>query len=1020
VLSSGVGVSQAQFHTVGRRRPLIALAALAVLLALAAVAPSRAHAIGVSSLSLTSADPSAGAHSNFTLNVAFSNANDDLKDVTVNLPTGLLGNPRAVPQCTEAQLQGDACAANTEVGTTSVMAQAAGLPLDVPSAGTVYNIVPPSNKPARLGIVVRPLGGLLGKIVLIIDVDVRDDSDYGLINVIKDIPNTLNGIPLTITSMALTLDGTTPAGPFFIVNPTSCAANSVNVAIDSYASSKQVTASAPYRNTNCASDPYSPQQFAEFDTHGIDQPTGATIGLTLPENVDNRAPSHTSKAVVKLPTGFGFNPALADGGLELCSAAQFGKQGDDPIKCPAKSQIGTVTFDNPLLGVVAGKVYFARSPGHPYQIYFYAQKQGVTVKLVGNVTLDDDTGQITTTLDNLPQVPYTRFLLTFFGGPRGVLTTPPACGNYTFSTLATPFSTGATVTTSVTQNFSDDGAGGCSPHETPTISGDVDNHKALASPELDLTVSRDAASRRPSKLDIAMPSGLLGQIYSVPMCPTAKASVGNCPADTRVGTVTTAIGSGPTTVALKGNLYLGTGTSTAVARLWIDIPVKVGPIDLGTFTLANNLTLGRTDGRVHVTSTLPNAFKGFPLALRTLKINVDHKDFLLNPSGCDSRSFDATITGVDGTQGTGSGPFQARACDALKFRPNIATSIEDPDVKAANSQPPFQTEITKPDTDAALKDVTLLVSAAMQPNPNALSGAVCDPAQLANDACPPSARIGTASAVTPLLHDRLSGPVYLSDPGQPAPEEPGVELPWVSVVLKAPGVSLRLDGQLRLSPRAGRLEAHFTNLPDVPLSDFKLAFYGGRAERPGPFTNVADLCASEFAPSDATSIGQNGRTVVSQPILDAAACRQGALVRADASGLSTSHPALAINIARTPSSAHAFRRASIALPPGLRGRTAKAAKGIRVTIDGKRVARKRWSLTRTKLIVRVPGNGGAQKINVAFTKGAVVPTDTLRRSARKKMSDLSGASPVPLALSIYTTEVKGKKAKTSITVNGRP
>jgi hypothetical protein len=984
--------------------------------------PARAHAIGVSSLSLASDDMTAGAHSNFTLNVAFSNASDDLKDITVNLPTGLLGNPRAVPQCTEAQLSADACPAASEVGTTTVMAQAAGIPLNVPSTGTVYNVVPPSNRPARLGIVVRPVGGLLGKIVLPVDIDVRDDSDYGLINVIKDIPNTLNGLPLTITSMSLTLDGTTPAGPYFAVNPTSCAANSVNISLDSYASSKPVTASAPYRATNCASEPYAPQQVADFDTHGIDQPTGATLGLTLPENVGNRAPSHTSKAVVRLPTGFGFNPALADGGLQLCSAAQFGKQGDDPIKCPASSQIGTVTFDNPLLGVVAGKVFFARSPGHPYQIYFYAQKQGVTVKLVGNVTLNEDTGQITTTLDDLPQVPYTRFLLTFFGGPRGVLTTPPACGDYTTSTLATPFSTGATVTTSLTETFSDDGAGGCAPKEAPTIGGKMSSTQALGSGTLSLDLIRPADSRRPKQLDVVLPSGLVGRVFSVPMCPTAKATQGACPSTTELGDVTTAIGSGPTTVTLHGKAYLGTGTSSAIARIWLDIPVKVGPIDLGTFTLANNLTLGKTDGRVHVAANLPDAFKGFPLGLRRLQMTVDRKDFLLNPSGCNARTFDVSMTGADGTRGQGtSGPFQATGCDKLKFRPKVMTSVDDPGVKAANSQPPFTTEIAKPATDSALADVTLLVSAAMQANPATLSDGICAPAQLDADACPPVTKVGNASAVSPLLQNRLTGSVYLSDVGHPAPDEEGIELPYVSVFLKGPGVSLRLDGELRLSPNAGRLEAHFTNLPDVPLSDFKLSFYGGRPGHAGPFTNVADLCAASFAPSDASLVSQANQNSQQQAIIDAAACRKGALVRAEVAGLSTAKPQMGIDVGRAPTSTHALRRATIVVPKGLMARPGRAGTGVRVSVDGKRLSRKHWSYSsKGKLVVRIPSKNGAQKIRVAFTQGSIVPNDSLRKRAKTRQSDLSGARPVPLKLSVYTTELKGKQAKTTIDVDGRP
>lgn len=1001
-------------------RALIATLMLGALLGVALPA-KPAQAIGISALSLTSDDYTAGAHSNFTLSLSFSQATDDLKDVTVNLPTGLLGNPRAVPQCTEAQLDADACPAASEVGTTTVMAQALGIPLNVPSTGTVYNVVPPSNRPARLGVVVRPVGGLLGKIVLPVDIDVRDDSDYGLINVISDIPRKLNGIDLTITSMSLTLDGRTPAGPFFIVNPTSCAPNSVSVTVDSYASSKPVTAKAPYRATNCDSDPYPPQQVADFDTYGIDQPTGATIGLTLPENVNDRAPSHTSKAIVRLPTGIGFNPALADGGLELCSPAQFGKQGDDPIRCPAKSQVGTVTFDNPLLGVVGGKVFFGRSPGHPYQIYFFAQKQGVTVKLVGNITLDEDTGQITTVLDGLPQVPYTRFLLTFFGGPRGALTTPPSCGDYTASTVATPFSTGRSVTTSLTRTFSDDGQGGCAPKEQPTISGKMSSNKAMGSGTLTLDAQRPDGSRRPKSIDVAMPAGLVGRIDDVPMCATTKALAGACPDNTEVGDVIASAGSGPLPVSLKGKLFLGTGTSTSIARLWLVLPVKVGPIDLGTLVLPNYLTLGRYDGRVHVTSTLPDAFEGFPLGLRRLQLTIDRKDFLENPSGCDPRTFDFGITAVDGTKGSGSGPFRASGCDQLAFRPQLGTSIEDPDVKAPNGQPPFRTVITKPAEDAALKDVRLLVSAGLLPNPLALSGAICGPDALARDACPIGAKIGTVSATTPVLKDKLTGNAYLSDIGTPAPDDEGVELPYVTVFLKGPGINLQLNGELRLSPNAGRLEAHFRNLPDVPLTNFTLDFYGRRGTQEGPFTNVVDLCAASFAPSDALVLGQNGVTATRQPLIDAAACRTGALVRADASGLSTARPKVGIDVTPEPSDPHPLRRITIVVPKGLKARPDRAAKGVHVRIDGKLVSRKQWTYSKSgKLTIRAKGIG-ARRVRVAFTRGAVVPTDATRRIARQKMSDLSGASPVKMKLSVYTIAVRtGKRGKTNLVVQGRP
>ena len=46
------------------------------------------------------------------------------------------------------------------------------------------------------------------------------------------------------------------------------------------------------------------------------------------------------------------------------------------------------------------------------------------VKLPGDVKLDPATGQITTIFDNLPQVPFTSFALSFQGGSHAVLANP--------------------------------------------------------------------------------------------------------------------------------------------------------------------------------------------------------------------------------------------------------------------------------------------------------------------------------------------------------------------------------------------------------------------------------------------------------------------------------------------------------------------------------------------------------------------------------------------------------------------
>ncbi|HWI70502.1 MAG TPA: hypothetical protein VNT55_01005, partial [Baekduia sp.] len=725
-----------------RALTLLALGALLLVL------PAHASALGLTGASASPTDPRAGAHSDFNLSFSVTDPGDDLRDLTVDLPTGLLGNPLATTQCAEAALNADACPADSAVGTntTSVTASVLGLPVPLDVDGTVYNVQPPANEPARLGIVLRPLGGIIGKIFIIVKIRVRDDDDYGLQTIIQNLPRSQSGLPIDIRALKLTLDGMLANGHSFMVNPTTCTPATTKITATSYASSRPVTATAAFTPADCGGEPFQPGMQIGLDQATPDTITPTSIGLTQPADVGGRAVSHVKRAVVRMPVGTTLNPSLAPT-LELCSDAQFGPQGDPDVKCPAASLVGHVAFDNPLLGTVPGDVYFGRAPGDPYRLLIIGRKSGVTVKIKASVQPDDDTGQITTVFDNLPRVPFTKFDLTFIGGPRGAVVTPPACGTYTGSITATPWSGTAPQTPTTSFEIADDG--GCAPKEQPSISGRMSSTKALGGGTLALDIQRPADSRRPKKLDVILPSGLVGKVFSVPMCPTAKAAAGNCPSSSEIGDVTTVVGSGPLPITLKGKAYLGTGTSTAIARIWLDIPVHVGPIDLGTFTLANSLTLGQTDGRVHVTANLPDAFKGFPLGLRRLQMTVDRKDFLLNPSGCDARTFDVAATAVDGTTGSGSGPFQATGCGSLKFRPKVATSIEDPGVKAANSQPPLRTEITKPATDAALADVTVLVSAALLPNPAALSDGICPPDQLAADACPPITKIGNATAISP-------------------------------------------------------------------------------------------------------------------------------------------------------------------------------------------------------------------------------------------------------------------------------
>ena len=103
----------------------------------------------------------------------------------------------------------------------------------------------------------------------------------------------------------------------------------------------------------------------------------------------------------------GLNPSAANG-LQACTDAQFGKGTENPVACPPASKIGTVAIESPPLpeGALEGDVFvgqqLSRDPasGDEYRIFVDAEspRYGISVRLIGNVSADPATGQLTTTV----------------------------------------------------------------------------------------------------------------------------------------------------------------------------------------------------------------------------------------------------------------------------------------------------------------------------------------------------------------------------------------------------------------------------------------------------------------------------------------------------------------------------------------------------------------------------------------------------------------------------------------------
>jgi len=399
-----------------RTRVLGTLVAAAALLAV----PASAHAaLGFTGLEAQPPiNKQAGANADFRIHVGFTDPGQDVHDIRISLPPGQIGNPTITPQCTDAQFNGPtSCPANTQVGSVVTNVAALGfLPLAV--NGKLFNMVPDPGEPARFGVFLSPTGGLLplGDIRLISHVELR--PDFGLDTIIDPIPNTAADlIPIDITSMEVTLFGDAVK---FARNPTSCVEATTNFLAHSYtAPSTDVTGSASYTPTGCENLDFSPAFTAEVGgpgqtTNGV--PTTATTAI-LQDNDE----AGLRDAVVRVPSDLNPNATIFFG--EPCSQANFVAG-----TCPSNTVVGLATAASPLLSQpLIGNVSLVKGPGQFPNLGLDLKGQ-LHLLLQGGV---DIAGGNTVTFNNLPDIPISRFQLTFTPSP-GLLGTardicvPPA------------------------------------------------------------------------------------------------------------------------------------------------------------------------------------------------------------------------------------------------------------------------------------------------------------------------------------------------------------------------------------------------------------------------------------------------------------------------------------------------------------------------------------------------------------------------------------------------------------------
>ncbi len=829
----------------------------------------------------------------------------ELETVRVDLPVGLSVNPGAAERCPLETFESGAsgCPIGSKVGESAVTASLLGVPSPPTPPLTlvpVYNVVPPNGEPALFGL------ELAGHEVFL-KADISWDGDYHEGFTIA-VPRVAELEPLVkglILKNRLVFDGRAGDGTF-ITTPSTCLGPAVAphehdystyLLAGSYAEEAAQgyefpASAAPALESpippgteprECDTIPYEPSIGVDPNTAETDSPSGAAVTVTVPHLLPGEDPheqdsSDTRTAAVRLPSGMGINPSAANG-LQACSDEQFGKGTRDPVACPAASKIGTVEITSPPLpeGNLTGDVYVGRqesrdpASGNEYRIFVDAEsaRYGISVRLVGNVSADPKTGQLTTTFSETPQVPFTSFELEFDGGPTATLTSPPICGPNATTARMTPWSgnpdatpeAGFTLTTAP-------GGGACAKALAarpfaPSFAAETTNHQGGAYTKLNVDIARSDGNQELKGATIDLPPGLTAKLAGVAYCPEsalaaaaassgiAEAAGSSCPSASQIGSASIAAGSGSSPFHIDGKAFLAGPYDGAPLSLAIVTPATAGPFDLGTVVVRVALFVDPETAQIHaVSDPIPHVFGGALLDLRSVAVHIDRNQFSINPTNCSPMAVAATLRGggADPTDPAAfsadpvSTPFQASGCEKLGFEPKLHLRLFGGMSRAQS--PRLRAVLQAREGDANISRAAVALPHALILKQSSLSK-ICTRVQFAAHECPSGSVYGFARAFTPLLDKPLEGPVYLRSSDNLLPD----------LVAALHGqVDINLVG--RVDTFHGGLRTTYDTVPDVPVSKFILTLPGGRR---GLLVNSRNLCGRKGVRAIVRLKAQNGK-----------------------------------------------------------------------------------------------------------------------------------------------------------------
>jgi hypothetical protein len=809
----------------------------------------------------------------------------DVKDVAVEFPPGVVADQLALAQCTTAVLEENKCSGASQLGTIHPTIANIGL-----GTYAIFNLKPDNGHTNEIGF---NIAGVLSQHM---PSSVRTGSDYGITTVAPDIANSAGAfISAELQVWGVPADpshGGSPLPPTaFWTMPTQCGKPLVfKVAVDSrVAPGRLLPDGSPDLTdgnwkTYSVAQPgmsgcerlqlFAPDVTVAPATTFADTPAGTTVEVSVPQgegltNPGTLATSTLQNTKVTLPAGLVINPGQANG-LSACQFSEDGVGTTGPPSCPGASKVGTVEIESPLLpDKLVGSVYVLQSNPPDLQLLVGVSADGVNVKLVGHVHLDSATGQLTSTFDGTPQLPFTHFRLTFSGGAQAALSTPASCGVYATTADFTPWSSPFTPDFISADGFAlTSGPGGtpcASPLPfSPTLTAGATTDQAGGFTDFSLLLQRGDGQQRVAALQFKTPKGLLGMLSKVPLCGEAQAAAGTCSAASQIGHTIVGAGAGPAPLYVPepgqapAPIYLTGPYKGAPFGLSIVVPVIAGPFNLGTVVVRAAISVDRASAQLTIsTDALPLILAGIPTDLRQIDAVIDRPGFMFNPTNCAPQALSGTAQSAEGASAAISSRFQIGSCQSLLFKPDFKVSTQGKTSKANGASldarvvyPPAPTTGNQASQQSNIATVRVELPRQLPSRLTTLQKACLASVFEANPAnCPAASRIGVAKAITPVLPVPLTGPVFFVSHG-------GEAFPSLVAVLQGDGVRVDLLAETFIS-KAGITSSTFRQVPDVPISSFELYLPEGRYSA---LAATANLCKTKLA-MPTTFTAQDGAVI---------------------------------------------------------------------------------------------------------------------------------------------------------------